>query len=840
MALDVARRCPGLVALIALGGLAWPVRPALGEVKWIPLVPGAAPGTQAKVAIDPVKSTAQRTVVDVQLFGYYSEQVKGPDGKQYHRLEVPGLPPLGQVGAPSLPAVRFRLGVATGAAAAVLTSVDVLASKTASGVMPWPQPVEGAADAIDPKESPGPGDSDGEPEEFAFDPAVYSSKKPWPPTPGAAAPKARAMFGNAKGCECEVTPVTWNPDTKVLLALTHVRYTYDHPGTATALGPCTKEKKKLLDAVFLNSSELSSYWPQNLIAYAGRYLIVTNAEFAAAVQPLVEQRKQTGFAVTVKTVAAGASATTVRYAIADWYAAGSPEADHYCLLVGDTTVIPQRLKPGLGYDQADIWSDDEYGSPFDLDLDEEVYVGRLSADDVADLQQQIAKIVAYEDHPLATGKYGRALLVAHEGNPAAPPGGFQSSLEIVEHASYAVQPQFLTAYGSEGATNLDVASAIGGGVGLVCYEGHGSTNAWSGWNTAGESFHKNDVLALSNSLLPVVWSICCSNQNLAFDAGTSNDCIGENWLELNGAGAVAHYASTHLSWVKQNHKLSQHLFDALYDRNLTRHGHAIAWAEARAKEDWPNQNNPWMYLLLGDPAMHVRRESPLSISPKYPQQVEPCLGANCLDLVFEVKLPPGPPVEGALVSLWKPALAGDVEDEVLVNGYTDAAGVVHLAAAPKTTGPLYFTIRDDGGILATGEIAVAPCATAASNQPYGAGKAGSAGVPTLTPIGLPRVGETSGIQVGKAKPGAMATLIVGVAPAALAFDGGTLLVQPAALLPVPAPIGAFGSLSIQGPIPADAGLCGLSLYHQVFVSDPGAAGPYHQAMTNGLLRVLGS
>lgn len=132
------------------------------------------------------------------------------------------------------------------------------------------------------------------------------------------------------------------------------------------------------------------------------------------------------------------------------------------------------------------------------------------------------------------------------------------------------------------------------------------------------------------------------------------------------------------------------------------------------------------------------------------------------------------------------------------------------------------------------------CSEDAQSLTYGTGKPGLLGVPTLDSIAPPIVGQVSGIRMKEALPGALSILFVGVKPLDLKFDGGTLLVDPALVLFVPAPVAADGSLTLQGLVPADPKLCGVSLYYQFMIQDSGAAGFYHLAMTNGLSWVFGS
>ena len=132
------------------------------------------------------------------------------------------------------------------------------------------------------------------------------------------------------------------------------------------------------------------------------------------------------------------------------------------------------------------------------------------------------------------------------------------------------------------------------------------------------------------------------------------------------------------------------------------------------------------------------------------------------------------------------------------------------------------------------------CSSKAQSLPYGNGKKGTAGVPVLGSTAPPVLGQVSGIRMKEALPGAMPFLFLGASPLDVPFDGGRLLVDPAMVLAVPVPVAADGTLTLQGMVPADPTLCGVSIYYQIMFQDSGAAGFYHLAMTNGLERVFGS
>jgi len=133
------------------------------------------------------------------------------------------------------------------------------------------------------------------------------------------------------------------------------------------------------------------------------------------------------------------------------------------------------------------------------------------------------------------------------------------------------------------------------------------------------------------------------------------------------------------------------------------------------------------------------------------------------------------------------------------------------------------------------------CNTAPSSFAFGTGKPGSVGTPKLLQLGAGELGKTSGIRMTNALPGAGGvTLVLGASQLSVPFDGGTLWVSPDIFIVLPFTIPANGQFDIVGPLPADASLCGATIYHQMWYIDPGATGFYQTAQTNGLARTFGS
>ncbi len=133
-----------------------------------------------------------------------------------------------------------------------------------------------------------------------------------------------------------------------------------------------------------------------------------------------------------------------------------------------------------------------------------------------------------------------------------------------------------------------------------------------------------------------------------------------------------------------------------------------------------------------------------------------------------------------------------------------------------------------------------PACPAAAVSSYGAGKPGSMGVPVLSSAAPPVLGGMTDVTLTGGLPGASPVLLfVGLTPAAIPFDGGTLLVQPALTLGLP-PLDPSGGFSLPVALPVDSTLCGGLLFLQALFGDPGANGFYGSAQTQGLAWTLGA
>jgi hypothetical protein len=163
----------------------------------------------------------------------------------------------------------------------------------------------------------------------------------------------------------------------------------------------------------------------------------------------------------------------------------------------------------------------------------------------------------------------------------------------------------------------------------------------------------------------------------------------------------------------------------------------------------------------------------------------------------------------------------------------DPAGQFHVVVQEPMLGAL------DG---VASQSYLQPCD--GSFLPHGEGLEGSGGhVPRLAGLFAPCPGRAVAIEADRLLGGTTGSLAWGLAPSALPFKQGTLLVDlgpPGGLIPLAFPgVGhGQGSTRLAFTLPDAPGLVGLSVYLQVIAVDPGA--PAGLSFSNGLEERIGS
>lgn len=270
----------------------------------------------------------------------------------------------------------------------------------------------------------------------------------------------------------------------------------------------------------------------DLLQQPVKMLIISHPDFQQTLRPFVEWQTQKGFAVTeAYTHVIGNTATAIRQYVRQQYQAGTPDdpAPTFVVLVGD----PDKLPPSVPSGSASGKPSDLYYGSVDGDYFPEMYYGRLSARTPRELQNQIEKIIAYQQYAFTDPSFlNQATLIA--GNDFTwgqailqPTMKYASRNYFNASRGYEQVNTYLTSY--EGLYDRSKVS-----VGFLNFSGHCTATTWSSPNLTVSGVH-----ALGNNgQYPLVIGNCC--QSGLFSQPES---IAEAWMRAEKAGAVAYIGS---------------------------------------------------------------------------------------------------------------------------------------------------------------------------------------------------------------------------------------------------------------------------------------------------------
>ncbi len=336
-------------------------------------------------------------------------------------------------------------------------------------------------------------------------------------------------------------------------------------------------------------------------------LIITTDALAPAVQPLVAARQAQGLSVAVIPVdeiydAFGSGAPSpesiqrfVAYAYEEW---AEPQP-RYVLLVGDATsdylgylgepppnLVPSPMVPVQF--SGETVSDSRLGD-VDGDLRPDLAVGRWPVRTVAEVEDLVARTIAYEETPAST-----RTIFATDGSEEIF-AGIAQQMATAANLPAAQNVQL------DGPTAVQIAGAWQEGAWLATYIGHGSIDRWG----------KEDILnlesaaALQSTAMPIVLQLTCLTGLFSHPVQTS---LAEAML-LNEAGPVLLVAASSLTLSTHQEPFALALLQQLQDREVERMGDAFL----AAKQTLDVENSAGLreisdtFGLLGDPSARIAR-----------------------------------------------------------------------------------------------------------------------------------------------------------------------------------------------------------------------------------------
>ena len=627
--------------------------------EWLPMQSGADAITPVELTMEQTDSSG--TSFTVEIPGIIRD-VRREQSDVYQSITMEGAGLLTVPGNPELPVIRKFVAVPRGAEVSV--STKVLEETVLEDTLIWPsQPQYKRGD---PKPS------------FTLNQAVYQSNDLYP------AELARivtdGVMRDFRVVMVEIAPVQYNPAAGQLRIATRVEVTIRTEGginfVSSEVFPSFQRvyQKNILNFEATRSESRDAPEPM---------LIIADDDFINALDSFVEWKTKRGLDVTlVGTSETGTSSSAVQAYIQQAYNTWNPKPV-YVLLVGDAPQIEPLT--GIGSCASDYMFTLLEGGDYIPD----VFISRLSAQNLGELEPQLDKIMHYETAPLV-GSWLDSITGISSSLSGSAGINDDERVGITLERFAAINPNVSAdqLYSSNGqGTTTNIAASVNEGRFWICYCGHGSGTSWSG-----PYFEISDVDALTNGYkTPFIMDVSCDNGGFQ----NSSDCFAESWMKGgtvgDAHGAVGMYSSsTSTSWDPPAIMAGGVCFSVCGNESGTIPGGDYKMGEM--------SYNGMLYLVseigTGDEADEVMQQYVLfgdcSTFMRSDELIEPVVthapSAPVAPYPYEVNVADAKgPIADATVCLYKP---GDVHAVAMTN----ASGVAVLNISPTMVGDMILTV----------------------------------------------------------------------------------------------------------------------------------------------------
>ncbi|HWR63786.1 MAG TPA: C25 family cysteine peptidase [Candidatus Thermoplasmatota archaeon] len=417
----------------------------------------------------------------------------------------------------------------------------------------------------------------------------------------------------------------------------------------------------------------------NPVSEQGNMLVITYDSFYSTMVPFVEWKNLKGIPTEMVNVSSIGNANAIKTYITDYY---NTKGLTFVLLVGDVAQVP-TLYPGYGA------SDPSYSYIVGSDHYADLFVGRFSAENVAQAQTQANRTISYERDPQIDAPwYEKGVGIASSQGP-----GDDNEMDyqhirnirtLLLNFTYAGVDELYD--GSQGGGDAGgdpsttmVATALNEGRSIINYCGHGSMTSWGS-----SGFSNSNVNALTNdNMLPFITSVACNNGE--FDSGT---CFGEAWLRAthNGQpiGAIGAYMSSiSQSWdppMEAQDEFNNILIGKYPENQKTTFG-ALCFTGSMSMIDEygsSGEGEADAWTVFGDPSVQVRTDIPFT-----------------MEVIHDEFIPNGAETfEVDVVGLPNALCAISADGALLGNGYSDQTGhaIIQFFSPIGVTGEVQLVV----------------------------------------------------------------------------------------------------------------------------------------------------
>jgi hypothetical protein len=480
-----------------------------------------------------------------------------------------------------------------------------------------------------------------------------------------------------RGLVVEINAFQYNPVWKTLRIYTEVTLEVEKvaPGGENILirnRELTKidpQFQKIYRRHFLNYNQLD--YP--VLLETGTMLVICYDSFLDEMEPFVEWKNQKGLPTEIVPVSqVGTTPNIIKNYIFNYY---NQHDLGYVLIVGDHAQVPSYTGD----------SDPVFACLVGGDNYADIFVGRFSAENGAQVVTQVQRTITYEKYPDPNGQwYSKGLGDADEDGPCNPEQyDYQHISRIAQDLLNWNYTQVDSVYTVYGGTTAQIVNYMNEGRSIFNYAGHGWINMVGPVNFTSANAN---ALVNDNKLFHMV-AVACQPGNFF-----NNTCLAEDLLrsvnEATGApaGAIAVYLSAiSQSWFPPYDMQDEGVDLLVADSMLTFGGMCFNGGMLMIDLFGAQGINEFLaWTIFGDPSVMLRSATPYNLTVVHNPQI-PLGIAN-----FEVTVSsPTGPLQGAMVC--------GMNDEIYAHGITNTNGQVTLNFDPLPTLADSFTLTVSGG-----------------------------------------------------------------------------------------------------------------------------------------------
>jgi len=435
-----------------------------------------------------------------------------------------------------------------------------------------------------------------------------------------------------------ISPVEYNPVTNTIRVYNNLVVEIRFNGADKSKTDANKAKthSPYFNSVFSNvlNYQNTDAMLDTISSIPVKYVIVSDPMFESALQPFIQWKTKRGFNVIeayTDDAAVGTTFNSIKAYLQNLYtsATSSDPAPTFVLFVGDVAQIPAF---NCGEHVSDL-----YYCEYTGDYLPEVYYGRFSANNVAELMPQINKTLQYEQYLMPDPSYLNEVVMvagadaAHQltwGNGQINYGTenyFNAAHNLVSHTYLQPEP-------GGGNYSQSIQNDVSNGVSYANYTAHGSSGGW-----ADPSFSISDVSDLQNAdKYGLLVGNCCQTNTY------NQNTFGEELLRAENKGALGYIGASDFSYWDEDYWwgvgngpiVANPTYETTglgaYDRTFHDHGEPVSeWYSTMDQMVFAGnlavqESNSGMkqyyweiYCLMGDPSTMVYFSVPPALSVDY-------------------------------------------------------------------------------------------------------------------------------------------------------------------------------------------------------------------------------